>query len=259
MPTIEIDATHLVYKLFQIPRAITQWVSSGKFDLAPKEYNFQFASGYSADFTFKVKSDGTVDYDQKFAAFLQGRGTSKLTINGLPVTLDARYLSGSGVVLGVPDPKWITYQKCFMVPASHYQVQQGSGEVTSFGFKLGLDGKFSFDPKYDLSNGGFLRGNHGDTLEFLGYPLIVDARAAGGAGIMIQPIGEMPFSRTSVEFANLLPAPSFALQINSGVVSNAVFSLAPDGKFHFDSALAPYLELGKFHGLTLLKAKGALP
>jgi hypothetical protein len=259
MPIIEIDTTNLVYKLFQIPRAITHWVSSGKFDLVPKDYNFQFASGYQADFTFKVKADGTVDYDQKFDAFLQGRGTSKLTLKGLEVTLDARYLAGAGVTLVVPETKWIVYEKCFMLPASHHQVQQGSGEVTSFGFILGLDGKFSYDPAYDYGNGGFLRGRQENTLEFLGYPLLVDARAAGGARVTLQPIHDMPFSPTSVAFANLLPAASFALQVNSGVVSKAVFSLDTHGKFAFDSSLSPYLKLKEFHGLTLLKAKGPLP
>src|SRR5216684_1743866 len=124
-----------------------------------------------------------------------------------------------------------------MVPASYYSVQQGSGEVTSFDFKLGLDGTFSYDPSYDISCGGFLAGNGTSTLEFLGYPILVDARAAGGAGLTIQPIWGMPFTPTAVQFANLLPAQSFTLQVNSGERTKAVFSLEAGGRFSFDSSL----------------------
>jgi hypothetical protein len=166
------------------------------------------------------------------------------------------------LVIPSTNEDWITYKKCRMVPASHYSVQQGSGQVTSFQFKLGLDGNFSYDHdlSYDISNGGFLAGNHTSTLEFLGYPILVDARAAGGVGLTIQPIWGMPFTSTAVQFVNLLPAPRFTLQVNSGVPTRAVFSLNIQGTFSFDnSSLSPYLELQKFHGLTLLKVKAPLP
>jgi hypothetical protein len=267
--SIEIDATQLVYRDFVIPGK-TGWISSRQVQtlaLEPGEYNFQIASGYFADFTFLVTSKGAVDYDPKFGAFLSGKGTSKLTIPGLVVTLDARYLSGSGVLLVIPatNEDWITYKTCRMVPASSYSVQQGSGEVTSFSFKIeagppssdGIShGVFVYDEKL---YGGFVAGNGTSTLEFLGYPILVDARAAGGAGLTIQPIWGMPFAYTAVQFANLLPAPGFSLQVNSGVVTRAGFLLKPNGEFWFDPSLDPYLEFGTFHGLKLLKVKAPLP
>ena|SRR5436190_8045583 len=261
---IQIDATELVYRYFLIPGVTPNWISSRTIQtlaLEPGTYNFQVGSGYYTDFTFSVASAGTVDYDTNFDAFLTGRGSSTLTIVGFRVTLDARYLSGSGILLVVPltNDDWITYKTCQMVPASSYSVQQGSGEVTSFAFKLELDGTFSYDSCYDGGNGGFLVGNGTSTLEFLGYPILVDARASNGAGLTIQPIWGMPFTFTAVQFANLLPAQSFALQVNSGIVTKAVFSLDIEGNFSFDSSLSPYLELEKFNGLTLLKVKGPLP
>jgi hypothetical protein len=207
-----------------------------------------------------VTATGTVDFSTSFSSFLGGRGTSTLRIDGLVVTLDARYLSGSGVLLVAPltSDDWITYKTVRMVPASFYSVQQGSGEVASFSFKLGIDGNWSYSAAYDVSTGGFLAGNGTKTLTFFGYPLLVDARAAGGTGVTIQPIWGMPFSTTSVEYACLLPAPSFALQVRSGVVSAATLSLSPTGVFTISSAATSLIGLDTFHGLTRLKAIAAL-
>ncbi len=253
--SIQIDATQLVYRDFIIPGK-TDWISSRTIqtlNLEPAGYNFQVGSGYYTDFTFSVTPAGTVDYDASFNAFLSGRGSTTLTIAGFPVTLDARNLSGAGVLLVIPatNEDWISYKTCRMVPASYYSVQQGSGEVTSFDFKLGLDGTFSYDPSYDSSRGGFLAGSGTSTLKFLGYPILVDARAAGGTSLTILPIWGMPSSPTSVQLATLLPAPSFVLYI-SGAATKAVFSLDVHGNFSFDSSLSPYLELQTFQGLPII-------
>jgi hypothetical protein len=253
---IRIDATQLVYRSFTIPGQ-TDWISARgvqSLTLAPGQYSFQVASGYFADFTFVVTPQGTIDYDPRFAPFLSGRGTSTLVIVGLPVTLDARYLSGSGVLLVVPSTNedWITFKQCRMVPASSYSVQQGSGEVTSFTFKLGLDGRFTYEAVHDVAHGGFLAGPGTSALEFLGYPLLVDARAAGGTGVTIQPISGMLFGPTSVEYAVLLPAANFNVQVRSGVVSAARFSLAADGTFTIDPSSTSLLGLDIFHGLRRL-------
>ena len=131
-------------------------------------------------------------------------------------------------------------------------VQQGSGEVCSFGFKLGLDGRWSYDPAHDLTNGGFLSGSGTSTLVFQGYPLLIDARAAGGVGVTVVPIWAMPFSTRSVEYANLLPAASFALLVRSGVVSSAQFSLTPEGTYVIAPSSASLLRLDSFKGLRRL-------
>jgi hypothetical protein len=190
-----------------------------------------------------------------YNGFLGGRNTSTLVIDGLSVTLDARYLSGSGVLLVVPSTgdDWIAYKTCRMVPASYYSVQQGSGVVANFAFKLGVDGKWSYNSANDLAVGGFLAGAGTSTLAFYGYPLLIDARASGGTGVTVQTIWGMPFSSTSVEYANLLPAQYFALQVRSGIVSSAGFSLAPNGTFIIDSTATSLLSLDTFHGLRRLK------
>jgi hypothetical protein len=260
---VKIDATQLVYRYFVIPGVTSGWIDSRTvqtFNLAPGQYSFQVASGYYADFTFTVTSTGTVDYAASFNNFLSGRGTSTLRIDGLLVTLDARYLSGSGVLLVAPltSSDWISHKTVRMVPASHYSVQQGSGEVANFSFKLGIDGKWSYSGALDVSGGGFLAGNGTSTLTFLGYPLLIDARAAGGTGATLQPIWGMPFSTTSVEYACLLPAQSFTLQVRSGVVSTATFSLSPTGAFAVSPSATSLIALDKFNGLTRVRAIAAL-
>jgi hypothetical protein len=228
--------------------------------LEPGRYSFQIASGYYADFTFNVTPDGKVEYPQSLdvnapsgqagqKGFLAGRGTSTLKIVGMTVTLDARYLAGPGIVLVIAHGDWMTYKTCRMVPASFYAVQQSPGAVADFHFKLGAD---------DLSRNGFPAGNGTSKLEFLGYPLLVDARAAGGAGVGIRPVGT-PMTPTGVQFANLLPASGFTLQIKSGPSAIPTFKLDAQGNFSFDSSSAQYFKIESFHGLTLLKVIAPLP
>lgn len=269
---IKIDATNLVYKMFIIPEKQTGWIDSRvvqSLSLEPGRYSFQIASGYYADFSFNVTPDGHVDYDAALdvdapaeaagkKGFLSGRGTSTLRIVGLTVTLDARYLAGSGALLVIAHPDWLTHKTCQMVPASHYSVQQSPGVVADFNFKLGADGNFSYKEDYDISRNGFLAGNGTATLQLLGYPLLIDARNAGGAGVGIRPTGT-PVTTTSVQFANLLPAPGFSLQINSGPATTQKFNLDTQGTFSFDSSAARYFRLESFHGLTLLKVIAPLP
>ena len=269
--SIQIDATPLFYRHFAIPGITPSWIDSRvvqTLQLNPGTYNFQVGSGYYADFTFEVTTEGKISYDAKFNSFLSGRDTATLKVLGFEVTLDARYLSGSGVLLVCPltNEDWISHRTVRLVPASSYQVQQGSGVVTDFVFVLKQDGTFSYNPSFDRSKGGFLAGNGTNKLEFYGYPILMDARVAIDAqatdrepagGLTLQPIWGMPFTTTGVQYADLLPAKGFQLQLKSGIVSKAAFDLAPDGTFSFESSLP--LQLSTFNGLKLLKATGALP
>jgi hypothetical protein len=256
---INIDARKLMYRFFIIPGVTSTWVDSRTvqaFNLAPGTYSFQIGSGYYADFSFIVTATGLIDFSSTFNSFLSGRGTSTLSIDGLQVTLDARYLSGSGVLLVVPltNADWISFATVRMVPASYYSVQQGSGEVADFSFKLGVDGHWSYSAAYDIGAGGFLAGNGTSTLTFFGYPVLVDARAAAGAGVTIVPIWGMPFNTTCVEYACLLPAASFSLLVHSGVVSGASFALASNGAFSIAPGSTSLLSMDTFHGLRRISA-----
>ncbi len=261
---VRIDATRLFYRYFIIPGVTSNWTDSRvvqQFNLAPGTYSFQIASGYYADFTFRVGPTGLVDYDAPFSTFLSGSGSSTLTINGLSVTIDARYLSGSGVLLAsapLTNDDWISFQTVRLVPASYYSVQQGSGVVCDFNFRLGVDGRWSYSAAYDRSAGGFLSGAGTSTLTFFGYPLLVDARASGGTGVEVETIWGLPFTTTSVQYVDLLPASYFALLVRSGVVSNARFSLGTNGTFVIDPSATSLLSLDTFNGLRRLNVIASL-
>ena len=260
---IKVDATKLFYRYFVIPGVTSAWTDSRvvqSFNLAPGTYSFQIASGYYADFTFRVTSTGLVDYDAGFNGFLSGRNTATLGVDGLAVTIDARYLSGSGVLLVAPltNDDWISYRTVRLVPASYYSVQQGSGVVANFTLKLGVDGRWVYNAPLDVSAGGFLSGQGTSTLTIFGYPILVDARTAGGTGVVVQTVWGMPFSTTSVEYACLLPAQYYALQVRSGVVSNASFSVGTNGAFTIDPGATSLLALDTFNGLRRLKVTAPL-
>jgi hypothetical protein len=125
--------------------------------------------------------------------------------------------------------------------------------VANFTLKLGVDGRWVYNAPLDVGAGGFLSGQGTSTLTIFGYPILVDARAAGGTGVVVQTVWGMPFSTTSVEYACLLPAQYYALQVRSGVVSNASFSLGTNGAFAIDPGATSLLALDTFNGLRRLR------
>lgn len=255
---IEIDATQLAYRNFIIPTVTDDWVDSRvvqSFSLAAGTYRFQVASGYMADFTFRIGNDGKIDYDDDYIGFLEGRGSSRLILKGLTVSIDARYLGmngGQGVLLVVPSTNedWIIQKTVRLLPASHYLVQQGSGLVSSFEFKLSLDGTFQYNPSYDVASGGFMKGNGLATLTFIGYPFLLDGTAPGVGGVHFTDVWGLTFAHNGVQFANLLPMRSpYRLQVTSGGVTQASVLVHLDGTTTLNSGGGYLLSRDSFKGV----------
>ncbi len=260
---LRVDATRLFYRRMYLPgvtgpAGVDATTTVPMVRVLPGSYSYQFASGYFADFRFTVTLAGTIDYSPDYATFLSGAGGSTLTLTGLPVTFDARRLSGSGVLFAdmpVISADWIRHREIRLLPASHYRFQQGSGQVAPFTVKLGLDGRFT----YAAGFGSFLRGNGTATLEFLGYPVCVDTRAAGANGVTIYPIWAMPYDTSGTQIAYLLPGARFTLVTRSGGLTRAGFSLSVDGKVGIDSSLSSYLRAERSGDLAVVTALGPLP
>jgi hypothetical protein len=162
-----------------------------------KNYQFQIQSGILSDWTFHIDQNGKIQYDDLFdvpnGGFLEGRGTTKLTIVGYLVSFDATGLSGGGVTLGLKGPKFgaIGLKTFRLLPQEQYYVEQGSASGEGFVFALSLPklkgkvklkgGLFSYDSAFDICNNprGFLAGNGTNHLQFLGYPIFINACAAG--------------------------------------------------------------------------------
>ncbi len=205
-------------------------------------------------------------YDDEVAHFLDGANSHKLRVLGLPVTLDARYLTGLTRVFG-PPPRaedWFTRRDTRIVPAN-YQFQHAAALAGHFQVTLKPSGLFSYENAYDIGSGGFLGGYGTATLELLGYPLLVDARRSGGSGVAVQTLWVVPpelaFTERSVQFVNLLPTQDgrvLVLQFNGGL-SQANFKVEQDGGISFDPALSPFLAVDTFHGLRRLTVLGPIP
>ena len=259
--SIQIDATQLYYVFFLIP-GITQFIETKTpqtVKLAPGPYSFQVASG-DIGFAFQVTAQGKLDYSSQFDTFLEGRGTSQLTVKGLEVTIDARYLFGAGIIVdvnaqGLP---FFQYGKLRLLPSKAIAVQQGSSLVSSFTYALNTNGTFSYNPTYDLDNGGFLGGQGTSTLVFYGYPVVIDIRAANKPLLLIADIPSN--SVNSVLIASLLPVHPSRLHLitDSSIVTSASFGVDVNGQLKVDPASAASFVISKFKGIPLLKATPAL-
>lgn len=175
------------------------------------------------------------------------------------MTLDARYLTGLGIIwANIPQTGWMQLRSCRLLPFSHYDVQQGSGVVCDIKFALDGAGRFRYAPALGHAAGGPLKGDGTTRLEFLGFPLIVDARRAGGAGVMVHPIAwGVPFAYSGVVCLVMLPARFFRLQFESGIVTEDGFDLSPAGEFTLTDVPPPNLSLDTFHGLARLTVRAA--
>jgi hypothetical protein len=237
---IQIDATNpdLVFNRFRIPGVDDDPnVPHQAFDHDATVVNtidlesgadifIQIQSGIAfPPWSFRVTAAGMVDYNPSFDNFLSGRGTTKLTINGFEVTLDARRLGTGGVVMLNIAEKFgfINFRKVRMTPQfglhTGYGVLQASGVVGNFEFGLGLGGLFEYDRALDISSrSGFLAGQRTTTLEFYGFPVALDGRAADPPGIILDSLGAVPGFRV-IEAVALLPGAGYQQRFTVGGVA----------------------------------------
>jgi hypothetical protein len=237
---IEIDATQLFARGFVIPDVTTDLVDSRNvqtFELEPGSYRFQIQSGEIADFVFVVMDQGSVDYEPAFDRFLSGRGSSRLSISGFEVTLDARELTGSdsggGVLLALSSTNddWISLKTCRLLPQAGYIVQQGSGQVCKFTFGITRNGTFFYDATHDASQGGALSGQGTSTLTFHGFAVTVDATAIGKDLLNVNPIwGSKETRGTGRLRVVVLPADGFRLQLTPGELTQLGFNVGVHGE-----------------------------
>lgn len=239
MASIRIDTSRLTYPSFGIPGVTHSWVDGSSLpvlDLAPGTYNFQQASGYYADFTFRVNAAGTIEYDTRFDGFLDGAGTDTLTIVGLPVTWDGTAL-GHALLPMVVHASFLTNTRTHelrLVPASHYGVQPASGVVADFEFGLDADGKVVVASAYS----GFASA-HGSTLVLSGYPIEIDATALSHDLVMLlAPYLHVP--NEEIATVRLLPARGYGFVSASGVVVSFGLNVDRTGTVVLDPAAAGF-------------------
>ena len=195
---IQIDATNpeLPFRNFlitEVGQILDATIRQSVVLESGKNFHFQIQSGVLPDWTFRVNENGNVEYNEEFditrGGFLAGRGTASLTLLGYEITLDARALSGGSVAMNVLGEKFgfISLKTFRMLPQRNYLVIQGSGTTADFPFAVTLPtptsqgGVFDYDPQFDVCNSrrGFAAGKRTTLLRLLGYPIFINACAAG--------------------------------------------------------------------------------
>ena len=145
----------------------------------PGLYRFEMpASHPGMTFHFTLGIDGMLDFDASHDGYASGRGTSTLTVVGLPLTIDATALShpdfnmlsggaGSGLSSLVS-----TFR---LLPTTGYPLvfQSPASTLNLFPFTFSTNGTVD----YDLSHDAYVSGRGTSTLTVSGFPIIIDATA----------------------------------------------------------------------------------
>lgn len=268
---ITLDATQLGYAAFVIvgpmagnyfPNNKGSWTANTQaytVALAPATYTFVVGSGSVDTFTFTVTSSGALTLSEGAASYVTVEG-KKIIVNGFEVTVDARYITGQVNWNGnqIPRPQ-IVLQTSRMIPMTGYELgMQGN---CAFVFSIDQNGLFQYDENYNYvpasllqkQASGFLQGKSTSKLVLLGYPLLVDARNAGGTGVGINQSDTLGgFTTNGVVLANLLPSTGFALDFGSGPNPLATFELDVTGSFTSTAKLPYEFAFDKFDGMTRL-------
>ena len=257
---VEIDGSPLFTPGFLV-QGVTGWLNGRQIQTVSLQENRQYyiQTGVSAVYgVFWGDAAGDIAYEPAAEPYFDGAGTPRLTLVGVQVTVDARYLSGIGLLLASSAvQEWISYRTIRLLPQPYLYWQQGSGIVVNFRTALRPDGTWSYDTRFDLDHNGYVRGNGTSTLTFYGYPLLVDARSAGGTGVLVHSVAGLQFTPSAVQTVVVLPTSRFYLQIASGpVVSDAPFALEDNGQITFDPSL-PY-RVDSFQGMRRLTVTGPL-
>jgi hypothetical protein len=256
---VRIDGSALFSRYFQVV-GVTDWLETNQVQTVALEEGRSYRVSTTvtpADFTFSVDSAGHIRYAAENETFLGGADSETLVLEGLAVTVDARYLSSLGVLM-VPatNDDWLRHATVRLLPAPGYALQQGSGVLVNFRPALQRDGTWSYDARYDIEQGGYVSGNGTSTLTLHGFVLLVDGRAGGGTGILVHSLWGLSFAPSGVQTVVLLPASLFVLQVRAGEITRARFAMDDHGQITFDPALP--LAVDRYDGVRRLTVTAPL-
>jgi hypothetical protein len=250
---ISIDTSALTFSTFLIPGQ-TDFLDGAiavTITLPAGIYSFQQSSGSFANFQFEVTAAGLLDYDAKFDSFLNGRGTSTLTIGGFAITLDISALSHHLLPIVAGSKDFLTpdvIHTLVLVPSSSYGFQPGSGLVANFEFEVDLNGNVAIDPKY----AGFATGTGTKRVTIQGYVIEIDGRRLSHDLLPLIARAQNEFlPATVVNSLTLIPASYYGFQPGSGIVADMVFSVELDGLVDYPSSCDGFLQ-GRGSALLVL-------
>jgi hypothetical protein len=259
--------------------------------LLPGQYRFSSQATVS-DFSFTVNNDGTLGILPETEPFMQVVGGSTLKLKGYRVKVDARYLTGNGVVWPTAhapvtgdglDNGFVKNEIINLLPGMAYYVQSAAGMVGNFFIKLTLNNQWQVlnpatmapDAVYDrfitVINDAYI-----PELILMGYPLLIDGRSAKHSLLLMDLDGDRTkganhtaFDNQGVLFVNLLPqrqqATGFAeedlyrFSTETNGYSHPGFYITNEGEVAFDPIYDLYFDVDKFNGLTRLTVRYPMP
>jgi hypothetical protein len=210
-------------------------------DLAPGRHRFTAAG---SGFTFTVTPAGTVDYGDEQRTYLDGAGTSTLSVKGLDVTVDARPLTNPlfsllSETVNLSTTELHTFR---LIPGNHVFVNRQSA---SFVFAVEADGTVSFGDGQRT----YLEGAGTSTLIVKGLDVTVDARPLTNP--LFSLLSEtVNLSTSELHTFRLVPGNHIFINRQS---ASFVFSVKADGTVGFGADQRTYLDGA---GTSTLVVKG---
>jgi len=196
---ITIDATALETSTFDIAGETDQLDASTVHTLPLGEGSYLFRDRFGNAVAFDVDASGLVQYDSALEPFLEGAGTSALTVVGYDIEIDARALTTSTFYLhAITDQLDRTVvQTVTLIPGNYrFSDRVGNGATVSIDAS-GL-------VQYDSALEPLLDGAGTPTLIVRGYDIDIDARALTTPDWYIHAISP-PLDRTVVQTVTLIP------------------------------------------------------
>ncbi len=212
--------------------------------LLPGAHLLQALDGHSS-VAFTVNPDGTVSYNPSLQGILTGQGTEQLTVNGDAVTIDARAITGSSLILDYySDEPNATPFLVGLLPGAH--ILQALDGQSSVAFTVNPDGTVSYDPSLQ----GILTGQGTGHLTVQGVAVAIDAQAITGSSLTLDYYTDEPNAKPFL--VHLLPG-AHILQALDGQ-SSVAFAVNADGTVSYDSSLQGILT---GQGTSQLTVRGA--
>ncbi|MFB6838351.1 Ig-like domain-containing protein [Streptomyces sp. NPDC056361] len=204
-------------------------------------YRLRLGDSLTAAVAFDVREDGALDFGPECDAFLEGRGTRRLTVRGLPVTVDARDLDHP-VVPDLPDATPLEADRVHelnLLPAYGYRLRVAAGTAEgAVEFAVTRDGQVVPAPEATgiADTDGHRLRIHGRTITVDGRSLSHDLLPVGapltGTGFL---------TRGTTHRLTLLPASGYLLQAGPGVTADLAYSVRPDGTVDYEESCEAFL------------------
>src|SRR4051812_45994702 len=101
--------TSTLFRIRELGMGFVEGANGVTLSLDPGNYHFEQAGSPPAAFPFTITPDGLVDYDEAHGAFLSGRGSGGLVVEGFAVTVDGTALFHDLLPLNLVGAQWLSH------------------------------------------------------------------------------------------------------------------------------------------------------